>query len=131
MILSETEVRERLESPLNLLNRLRKVTNGNSHIPSLPPKIGDIVPNIDEKISVSSTKSKALKIMDLAMVELEKRVIEVEKPRELSTIISDMNKVVSAQEQKAGGDNNIGQIIIYSPRVVSEEVFEVARVVNE
>jgi len=127
MILDEIEVKERLESPLNLLNRLKDLTNSHrkTSIPSLPPD-SSIIEDLNEKIAFGSIKSKAAGIMSSALDELKQRLPEVIKPKELASIAETMSKVVSTQEGK-NGDNNtkIGQIVIYCPQVVSETGYDV------
>lgn len=129
MILPETELKERLESPMNLLNRLKTAinphrgsANSTTH-PALPPKAEDIIPDIDQKIGVGSVKNKAINIMTKAMTTLETRIEEVVKPEHLARIASEMGKVVSGLEQKEQGPN-VGQIIIYAPQVMSERDFD-------
>lgn len=56
MLLSDDEIRERIESPLNLLNRLKSSLGASRHhlttqIPSIPPKSSDIIDDLEEKIS--------------------------------------------------------------------------------
>ncbi len=129
MILDELEVRERLESPLNLLNRLRSTTT-NKHriniIPSLPPTSSEIIDNLEDKIGLGSIKSKAAGIMVSALDELKNRLPEVTKPKELASIAEQMNKVISVQESK-NGDNSlkIGQVIIYAPKILTEDSYDV------
>lgn len=128
MILPEEEVIERLESPTNLMNRLRSAFNPHkkSNIPSIPsPTAKDIIPDLDEKISIGTTKFKAMSIMNSAMDELKNRLPEIQKPEKLAAIAYEMGKIVVSQNQQAINDNRIGQIIVYSPRIVSEENFEV------
>ncbi len=128
MILPDEEVIERMESPLNLLNRLKSITNPHSNKtpthPALPPKSSDIIPDIDEKIGFGSVKSKAMGIMSEAMNELKTRLPEVQKPESLARIASEMGKVVSGMQEKADSDRRVGQIIIYAPRILTEREFE-------
>lgn len=127
MILTEEEVTERIESPANLLNRLKARLNPHEkkiQHPAFPvPRADDIIPNIDEKISLGSTKSKAMAIMNEAMDELRVRLPEVQRPEKLAAIAAEMNKVITAQNQ-INNDNRVGQIIVYSPRILAEENFE-------
>lgn len=129
MILPESEAIERLESPSNLLNRLRASINPHksrkTQIPSIPPPTAsEIIPDLDDKISYSSTKHKAMAIMNSAMDELKTRLPEVQRPEKLAAIAAEMGKIVIAQNNQGITDNRIGQIIVYSPRIVSEEQFE-------
>ena len=127
MLIPESEALERLESPSNLMNRLRAIVNPHSKtvIPTIPPPTAsDIIPNLDEKISYTSTKQKAMAIMNSAMNELQNRLPEVQRPEKLAAIAAEMGKIVIAQNNQSITDNRIGQIIVYSPRIVSEEQFE-------
>lgn len=124
MILSDDDVKERMESPLNLMNRLRKVTK--TIIPSLPspvpPKSTDIIDSLDDKLKVGGIRAKAAAIMSDALDELKIRIPSVEKPEKLAAIASEMNKVlISRQEQEK---SEAAQIIVYAPQVLNESHFE-------
>jgi hypothetical protein len=131
MLLNDDEIKERIESPLNLLNRLRSslnkslngTTNKTIH-PSLPPKSEDIIDDLENKISNSSARSKAMGIMISAMDELKARLPEVEKPEKLAIIAHEMSKVISNQDTKATG-HSTSQIIVYAPQVQSLESYEI------
>lgn len=128
MILPEEEVKERMESPMNLLNRLKSITSPHSSKspthPGLPPKSDDIIPDINEKIAFGSVKSKAMGIMADAMNELKHRIPEVHKPESLARIAAEMGKVVGSMEEKDNADKRVGQIIIYAPTIMQEREFE-------
>lgn len=137
MILDELEISKRMESPLNLINRLRKslVNNSDSRnsIPCLPVISSEqIIDDLTEKINNGSVKSKATGIMISAMDELKIRLPEVSKPERLAQIAAEMSKVVASQtkDKNNNNDSNKPQIIIYAPQMVSENNFEVM-VVNE
>jgi len=99
MLLNDDEIKERIESPLNLLNRLKSslTPNGHTptHIPSLPPKSSDIIEDLEDKISNTTTRSKAMGILNAAMDELRVRIPEIQKPEKLAAIAAEMSKVVS------------------------------------
>ena len=128
MILDEIEVKERLESPLNLMNRLKSLTSHKSNeniIPSSPPSSEQIIEDLEEKLAFGSIKSKAASIMISAMDELKLRLPEVEKPEKLAAIAAEMSKVVTAQNDKSNKEGNRNnQFIIYSPSFINEEHFE-------
>ena len=121
MLLSDEEIQERIESPLNLLNRLRHASKANS--PCLPaPTAADLIPNLDERIG-PDVKKQAAKIMSSALKELEMRLPDVQKPEKLAMIAVEMNKVLVAQRDKE--DNKSGpQIVVYAPQVIQESHFE-------
>lgn len=139
MILSDDEIQERIESPLNLLNRLRSAVHRHPigsptpfipSIPSLPPTAESLIDNLEDKIKISSTRSKATGIMHAAMDELEKRMPEVQKPERLARIASDMSRVISNQDTKGGGGTINSQIIIYAPQVQPLDNFEIIDIVE-
>jgi len=127
MILNDKEIQETMESPINLMNRLKNVTTPSRH-PSLPPTADELIDNLEDKINESgSLKSKAASIMKSAMTELEIRIREVHKPERLASIVAEMNKVVHAAADK-GESVKGAQVIIYAPVLRTEEQFEVITV---
>lgn len=147
MILSDTEITTRLESPLNLLNRLRSLTHGsgkqilpfsppsrnsNSNIiPSLPPTVDDIMEDAQGKIKLSLAHDQALSILSQSMAQLQERLPEVEKAEKLAAIAGDMNRIVNnindARRSRNGIDNRV-QIVVYAPQIVAEHEFDVIEV---
>jgi len=123
MILPDEVIEERMESPLNLLNRLREVTTprpaAETKIPCLPPKSEDIIPDLDEKLVIGGLKNKAVGIMNDAMNELSMRIHDVQKPSQLAQITEQMAKVIKHVTPDERRDDGIKapQIIIYSPAV--------------
>ena len=129
MLLTDSEVKERIESPMNLLNRLRSATNLASLSPCLPPSSKDIIENLEEKIGFGSIKSKATNIMSAALDELRSRIPEVQKPEKLASIAAEMSKVVNGVNNNKIEDNRkIAQVIIYAPQILSESAFDVIEV---
>jgi hypothetical protein len=131
MILNDEQIKETMESPLNLLNRLKRVVHpsNKSSIPSLPPTADQLIDNLEDKLDKSgSLKSKAASIMKSCMTELEKRLPEVQKPERLASIAAEMSKVVHASTNDDRGSNKGAQIVIYAPIFKSEEQFEVITV---
>jgi len=127
MILDELEVQERIESPMNLLNRLKDSLSSpsarKSDIVSLPPSSEDIIDNLDDKLSHGSLKSKASAIMNSCLDELKTRIPEVQKVEKLAAIAESMNKVITAQTDRKEGVV-APQIVVYAPSFVREESFE-------
>lgn len=132
MILNETEVTERMNSPMNLLNRLRTATsaprgkqNPFENIVSVPqPLSKDIIPDLDEKLSSKSLKNKANNIMNMAMDELTLKISETSKPAELAKIAAEMNKIVVAETEANRGQDNRPQFILYAPQFSNENHYE-------
>lgn len=132
MILSDDEIKERIESPLNLLNRLKSTLNRTIaphtpvSIPSLPPpSSSEIIDDLEEKISKSTVRSKAVGILTAAMDELKVRIPEVQKPEKLAQIAAEMAKVVSHQDNRNQGDKALSQIIVYAPQVQNIDNYEI------
>ena len=131
MILSDDEIKERIESPLNLLNRLKSnlsraihPSNSSQH-PALPPSAGDIIDDLDDKLKNTSTRSKAAGILNAAMDELKIRIPDVQKPEKLAQIAAEMSKVISNHDNKPNSGVTAGQIIVYAPQVVSLDNFDI------
>jgi hypothetical protein len=134
MILSDDEIQQRIESPLNLLNRLKTAVNrrpsSQSHQhPALPPTAEDIVEDLEDKIKNASMRSKAVNILNSAMDELGKRLPEIQKPERLAQIAREMSQVVSNQDNKPQ-TGHTSKIIIYAPQVQSLDSFDIIDVVE-
>lgn len=134
MILTDDDIKERIESPLNLLNRLKKITKESSSLPSLPaiikhpalpPTSDQLIDNIDDKIAEASARSKAMNIMLSAMNSLEARIPEIQKPKELSDIATSMSKIMANQSQNNANRGTTSQIIVYAPQVQKLENFDI------
>lgn len=131
MILSDDEVKERIESPLNLLNRLKSSLSNaakigvHSHIPCLPPKSSDIIENLEDKIKNSSARTKAMGIMTSAMDELQRKLPEVQKPEKLAEIAHQMSKIISSQDSSGASSSIHSQIIVYAPQVQNIDNYEI------
>lgn len=132
MILDEIEIKERFESPANLLNRLKsQLSKSNSHnsnnnmIPSIPPSSDQIIEDLEDKLKHGGLKSKAAAIMDTCLDELKGRIPDIQKPEKLAAIAAEMNKVIIAEDKNRNSDrSDAPQIIIYSPEFINEEHFE-------
>lgn len=132
MILNDDEIQERIESPLNLLNRLRTSLNRTiaPHTPAIiptlpPPKSSDIIEDLEEKIQSSSVRSKAVGIMTAAMDELKIRIPDVQKPEKLAAIAAEMAKVVSHQDNRNQGKEELARIVVYAPQVQNIQNYDI------
>jgi len=140
MLLSSEEVDNRLSSPLNLINRLRRVTadreqlvmfgvqpdSRGGEVVSLPPSIDSLIDGIDERLNVNEIESAAKSILLSSMKELAVRLPEVQRPEKLSTIAADMNKIIAQTHESKmmrNQTNNI-QVMIYAPKIRDEEQFD-------
>lgn len=127
MLLDETEVKERYESPLNLLNRLKSGLSkqkSNSSIVSIPPTADKIVEDLEEKLKFGGLKSKAAGIMSDCLDELKVRIAEVDKPSQLAAVAETMNKIVNTENKNRNDNTDKPQFVVYSPTFINEEHFE-------
>ena len=129
MILNEIEVTERMNSPLNLLNRLRSASSKPNRfsnlIPSIPPTSADIIEGLEDKLQYGSIKSKAASVMVEALDELKKRLPEINKAESLARVAESMSKVVNAENANPNKDKlDAPQIIYYAPQFNNESHYE-------
>lgn len=123
MLLSDEEIQERLESPLNLLNRLKQVSTPKpATIPCLPPKTEDLDLDVEGEVAVTQLRGKAARIMGRALTALEGRVQDIEKPERLARIAAEMHKVVANTDDP--NKARASQIIVYAPQVINESHFQ-------
>lgn len=131
MLLDDAEVTERMESPLNLLNRLKSITTHKHkpEIPSLPPSSDKIIEDLEDKLAYGSLKTKAAGIMIDAMNELKSRIPEVSRPEKLAAIAENMNRIVNAKNENNDRDKqNAPQFVVYAPSFNSENYYETIHV---
>lgn len=132
-----------MESPLNLLNRLKSSLSravNLPHIPSnsptdshtispvLPPSSSDIVADLEDKIANGGTRSKAVGILNAAMDQLRVRIPEVQKPEKLAQIAAEMAKVVNQHDNRNTGDKELAKIVVYAPQIQSIENYQIVNV---
>lgn len=127
MLLTDEEIQERLESPMNLLNRLKTATSPrasrDSGIPTMPPVTSeDIKLDIPGKLAANGLRDTAARVMGKALQELEVQLPNVQKPEKLAQIATEMNKVLNATNDK--DKNPPAQIIVYAPQVIQENYFQ-------
>lgn len=130
MLIDEEELVTRMESPLNLLNRLKSLTNPHKKniIPALPPSADELISDLDEKLSSSGKPElQAKRVLEKTLTELEKRIPEVTNAEKLSGIAHNMSRIISVGRTVSGdrGGIVIGKIVVYSPQVMREEDFNV------
>ena len=123
MLLTDEENQERLESPMNLLNRLKTATTPKTGIPTMPPVTSeDIKLDIPGKLAANGLRDTAARVMGKALKELEVQLPNVQKPEKLAQIATEMNKVLNATQDK--DKNPPAQIIVYAPQVIQENYFQ-------
>jgi hypothetical protein len=133
MLLTDEELKERMESPMNLMNRLHRAIHPDTHTLAnvLPPSADEIIDNLEDKIKTGSIKSKALGLVSSALDELKNRLPEVQRPEKLAAIAESMAKVVNATEpKKDSAPIAQAQIIIYAPQIMTEENFNMVQLVD-
>ena len=131
MLLSDEEVQERIESPINLMNRLRNASRPRTpDIPSLPPPTTkDIGLDVESKIDQTKLRERAARVMSSALKELEIQLPSVQKPEKLAQIATEMNKVLNSTQDK--DKNPPAQIIVYAPQVIQENHFQELTLTDE
>jgi hypothetical protein len=120
MLLTDEDIEERINSPLNLLNRLRKTSE--PKIPSMPPTSKDLELDVEGSIAARNLRGKAAAIMGKVLIELEHRIPDIQKPEKLAQIATEMNKVLNTN--KDDDNRKAAQIIVYAPQVVNENHFQ-------
>lgn len=113
MIIPNDKAVERLDSPLNLINRLRKHETGVDPLdifktPAVGPdtesdedskvdsaiSIDKLIKDADSQIQLASAHDKAVRLMNTVISEMELRVNEV-KPEKLPAILTAASKLVT------------------------------------
>jgi hypothetical protein len=122
-IISEAEVTSRYESPMNLFHRLRKSTETKTEIVSIPkPSADQIIPDLDKKLEIAGSKSKALSVMNKVLSRLDNEIEGIRTDR-LPGVVAAMSNAIKAMEPEKDGDKSPVQFIIYSPTVMQEKDF--------
>ena len=147
MILDKEEIDQRLSSPLNLLNRLRRLTSVDNNIvsipssvseensssrieghPSMPPPVDELIDNISDKLATAKCRSGAKEVLESAIEGLKLRVFEVDDPVKLSRIATDMGKVINGFDDSSKNNPSNSIPIIYRPVMLTENNFQVIQV---
>lgn len=156
MILESNEAELRLNNPSNLINQLRLRMNSGAvsdrssitpfhglqtlpakaddRIISLPPSIDDLVDDVEDQIATAA-KDKQIKnisvsavaVLDRALINLKSRIDEVERPKDLAKIATDMSKIIH-DDGDNNKVNNFNQVIVWKPMVANENHYETIRV---
>lgn len=146
MILDKEEIDSRLSSPLNLLNRLKKLTNASvisipssisnptdssesrSQHPSVPPDVDSLVDNLEDKLATAKCYSGAKDVLAKSISRLNERLEEVDSPVQLSRIATDMGKIVNGFDESKKSNPSVSIPIIYRPIMLTEQNFQVINV---
>lgn len=134
--MTNEEVNSRLESPDNLINRLRSsmttrcLPMRNEDDKSEPtPTVAELVDNLEDKLKFGAVRAKALSVLHDSLEVLHGNLGNVTKIKDLSGIASDMNRILTADESSKNSKTG-NNIIIYKPVVNRVEHYETV-VVNE
>lgn len=122
-VLSDEDVIKRVESPMNLINRLRSTTKKENLIVSIPvpPKANDIISNLDEKVTLGSSKTRALSVMNRVLGRLDdETTIANIKVERLPAIVAQMATAIKGLEPEKDKEDNRVQFVIYSPTIMKE-----------
>ena len=135
MLLTESEVDDRLSSPLNLINRMRQATDSrNPTSPTkalelfMPPKVEDIIVDAEDKIKLGLAHKGSIDVMGKSIEMIRERLHEVEKVKDLSRIAVEMSRVNAEISEIRGGGKGLNQLVIYQPMIVQENYYETVRV---
>jgi len=142
MILSDAEVITRLNSPLNLINRLNRsstgmeifrpssnITNDESVSPAAissfmngmlgtDSDLDEVIPDNAAKIKLGLVKAKALEVLHDSLETLHGRLTEVNKAKDLSTIARDMKHILIDDENDSR--KGITNIVVY--KTITNEI---------
>lgn len=134
MILNEEDAIERLESPLNLLNRLRSISEAKPRHPALPlapPSISELIQDVDDKIITSKISASATDVLSDSLSMLKERLPEIQKAKDLAVVAFNMNKILigisDAQRVKEETKPSVN-FIFYKPRLRAEDDYEIINV---
>ena len=143
MLLTEEEVNARLESPDNLINRLRRVTEKPTGLSifgvptvakpsscvSTPPPVENLVEDLERRIKTANIHEKALDLLSDSIDELKSRLPEVDSPKALASVAKDMGVIVKNIEQTENErrslrtSSNKIEFVFYAPTILKESDF--------
>ena len=129
MLLEKDEIDKRIESPLNLLNRLRSHKQAPREAANVY-NIDKVMPDIDTRLREAKNSrkpdvgEKAIDIIMSAMDELKDKIPEIQKPEKLSSVIRDMSQVIKNTESEKEAGSNV-QFIFKVSGVNKESDYEV------
>lgn len=144
MLMNKNDAESRLNSPVNLINRLRGATEGainnsnkiitipataqeNAKVPSavltIPPEAESLVIDLKHKIKLAGVKGKAVDVLDGALDELANRVHDIENVSKLGTIADIMNRIANGADGKAN-HGHMNQLVIWQPIMIQENHYE-------
>ncbi len=143
MLLSTEDVNARLSSPDNLINKLKSVGHGRSSgalvnmparndakpavILGLPPRVDELMGDIDEKLVAGLARNKAAELLTKTLQRIEHHIDEDTIPaNKLPHLATVMNVIANVTEQGNGSRNQ--QVIIFRPMIVQENHYDTIQV---
>lgn len=131
MVLEESDVISRVNSPLNLFNKLaalrESTRNSRAPIVSIPPTAKEIIPNLDDKLTLHNVKGKAISIMNKCMDKLDDN-IELMPVKSLGNTVKQMGDAIKALEPEDKKEKLEVQFIVYQPELKKLQDFQVIEV---
>lgn len=132
MLLTDNEIEQRIQSPLNLVNRIKaplakKASNVyeiDSLISDLDSKLALPKPVPDNRTEKEKIADKSFGLMMKAMDSLDQRIEEVQKPEKIATIIRDLSQVIKNTDNEVQQNNNL-QFIFTVPMQRQENEYEI------
>lgn len=137
MILDNNEALARLESPHNLLNRIRNISGDigpvlpdrvekNSPVIGIAPTADELIDDLDDKLIDAKTVSGANAVLSECINALRGKMDRISKPEKISKIAVDMSRIIQNSKEEKGDKNQT--VIIFKPLIASESSFEVVHV---
>lgn len=135
MLLNEDEVIARLNSPDNLVNRLKAMSvfripdNKPSGVVNVPPPIENLIEDLDRRVKTASIHEKALDLLSDSISELKNRLPEVDSVKSLASVARDMGVIVKnietiENERRTNkSDGPKVQFVYYAPTILTESDF--------
>jgi hypothetical protein len=143
VLLNQVETEARLNSPSNLMTRLRLLKNTTKDIslftggvvnnscsnsepssPSLPQSAEQVTAELEEQIKDGLIKSTARKVLGDSLELLSIRLPEIDKARDLSRVATDMGRIINDLTPKQEENHNHQQVIIYRPVINQESHYQ-------
>lgn len=139
MILDAEDTNVRLESPLNLINRMKflgtqkeksleifgiKEDKLENESPLMPPSADKLILDLESKLKLGTAHDKAVDVLHDSVVMLHANLHNVDKIDKLSRIATDMGKVIANIDEIRQGRKTNAPVIIFKPITVTENHYE-------
>lgn len=141
MLMNATDIKDRINSPSNLINRLDSIRGSSSKSSGMnifgvgekessaviiPEIVGDInreeisqevIDAVEDELKLGLVKSSARAVLGKTLDLLSERLPDVDKPKDLSRIATDMSRIIDTFTPKDENQGFKQQVIIYRPAV--------------